>query len=101
MRSLARDFGREYDVSLWTDSSAANGIGNRRGAGGVRHIETRSLWLQQRTTNRDLSIGKISKDVNWADLPTKHQDGRTVARILKATGYEVRQGRSALALQTT
>jgi hypothetical protein len=101
LRSLAKDFGCDYKLNLVTDSSAANGIGNRRGAGGVRHIETRSLWLQQKTTDRSLTVSKISKVVNWADLPTKHQDAKTLDTTLAAMGFESRSGKSSLALETT
>jgi hypothetical protein len=101
LRSLAKDFGCDYKLSIVTDSSAANGVANRRGAGGIRHIETRSLWLQQKTTDRSLTVGKISKKVNWADLPTKHQDAKTLDMTLAAMGFESRSGKSSLALDTT
>ena len=101
LRSLAKDFGQDYQLAIVTDSSAANGIANRRGAGGIRHIETRSLWLQSKTTDKSLSVSKISKTVNWADLPTKHQDAKTLDTILAAMGFESRTGKSSLALDTT
>ena len=32
---------------------AASGIGARRGVGKIRHLETRTLWLQKHITERD------------------------------------------------
>jgi len=98
LRSSARDFQCEYDLELCTDSSAANGIGQRRGAGGVRHIETRSLWLQHQVTDKRLKVKKIPKEINNADLPTKHQDGATIQTIMARMGYIFTEGKSNLAL---
>ena len=40
------DLGVKLCVSISTDSSAAKGIGNRRGLGKIRHIELSELWVQ-------------------------------------------------------
>ena len=101
LRSSARDFGQEYELDLLTDSSAANGIGQRRGAGGVRHIETRSLWLQHQVTDKRLKVKKTPGKTNPADLPTKHQDGTTIKDCMKRMGFIFCSGQSSLALDTT
>merc|ERR1711954_220960 len=41
-----RDMGIQHTIVLYTDSSAAKGISNRRGLGKARHIELNKLWLQ-------------------------------------------------------
>ena len=41
MHSLAEDLGWKAEIWLWTDSSAAKAIGNRRGLGKLRHVELR------------------------------------------------------------
>ena len=101
LRSSARDFQQEYALELLTDSSAANGISQRRGAGGVRHIETRSLWLQHQVTDKRLKVYKIPGVTNYADLPTKHQDGNSILTIMKNMDYHFMEGKSSLALETT
>ena len=45
MRCLLDDLGIEVKVQANTDSSAAKSIASRRGAGRVRHIEVRELWV--------------------------------------------------------
>ena len=35
-----------FAVVLETDSSAAKGIASRKGVGKVKHLETRTLWVQ-------------------------------------------------------
>ena len=46
MQSLAEDLGWKADIWLWTDSSAAKAIGNRRGLGKLRHAELKWLWVK-------------------------------------------------------
>ena len=41
--ALARDMGVQLTARLGTDSSAANGLASRRGAGSVRHMATSAL----------------------------------------------------------
>ena len=45
--SLLQDLtGRRSDVRVNMDSNADSGIAMRRGVGEVRHLEVRTLWLQ-------------------------------------------------------
>ncbi len=46
MKSLLEDLGVKVKVQVNTDSSAAKSIAPRRGAGRVRHIEVRELWVR-------------------------------------------------------
>ena len=71
LQQLFRDLGIELPVRLGTDSSSAKGMASRRGAGGVRHIHTPALWLQQTVARRKLLSGKTPGDDNTADIGTK------------------------------
>ena len=48
MKGLLEDLGVEVEVQVNTDSSAAKRITARKGAGRVRHIGVRELWVQDR-----------------------------------------------------
>ena len=48
MRGLMEDLGMTVEIQVNTDSSAAKSITSRKGAGRVRHIEVRELWVQER-----------------------------------------------------
>ncbi len=48
IKSLFKDLGVEAENQVNTDSSAAGSISSRRGAGRVRHMEVRELWVQER-----------------------------------------------------
>ena len=48
LRSVLRDLGVEFRLSISTASSAAKGISARRGLGKVRPIEVNQLWVQEK-----------------------------------------------------
>ena len=59
-------------LRISTDSSAARGIVQRQGAGKVKHLDVKSLWIQERETNGDLVCLKVPRLDNWSDLLTHH-----------------------------
>ena len=45
MQALYKDIGLGLPIRVWTDSSAAIGIGGRQGLGKLCHLECHSLWV--------------------------------------------------------
>ena len=70
-----------------TDSSAATSITARTGAGRVRHIEVRELWVQDRVAKGELKIVKVKGEDNVADGLTKHVDKQKMQHKMKACGF--------------
>ena len=66
------DLGIELLVLAWTDSSATLGIVSRSGMGKLRHLETHTLWLQEKVRTKAIMVKKVKGEVNPADLFTKH-----------------------------
>ena len=96
--SLARDMGYELELCLAGDATAASGIAHRRGAGRIRHIETKTLWLQRHVTERRVTLSKTLGKVNVADLGTKHLTQKELDEMLEMLGFYVATGQSGLAL---
>eukprot|EP00973_Karenia_brevis_P060709 8442818-Karenia_brevis.AAC.1 len=71
---MALDSGRTLKSRLFGDATAANGIAKRRGAGKIRHIETKTIWLQRKLTEKELEICRRKGSENEAGLGTKHLD---------------------------
>ena len=71
-QSVLRDLGVELPVRVWTDSSAAIGICSRQGLGKLRHIQTHTLWIQEKVSLGTMELRKVRGEVNPADLFTKH-----------------------------
>ena len=98
MQSLMKDLGTILSVRVWTDSSATMGICGRQGLGKLRHIDTRSLWIQRRLRNGDLELRKVRGEVNPADLFTKHlSSGDRITDLLRLLGCRFSGGRAAAA----
>ena len=58
--------------TLYADASAALSIAKRQGAGKMRHINVKSLWLQEKSLQKVLSYEKIKGEDNPSDGLTKH-----------------------------
>ena len=70
--ALLSDIGVKLPLRVWTDSSAAIGIGGRQGLGKLRHNACQTLWVQQRVRKGDFELRKVKGESNPADLFTKH-----------------------------
>ena len=100
MRSLA--FGlthKTLPLVLRPDSIAAIGIGSKRGAGKLRHIDTSSFWLQQHITAKTVLLDKVAGEVNPADLGTKHLASPRMVALMKQLGLHHVGGQHKLALE--
>ena len=75
VRSMAAEWQMADDTAasvLWADASAALSIAKRQGAGKMRHINVKTLWLQEKAIQEVLSYSKIKGQDNPADGLTKH-----------------------------
>ena len=57
---------------LNADASAALSIAKRQGAGKMRHINVKSLWLQEKAVQRELDYVKIKGEEHPAHGLAKH-----------------------------
>ena len=97
-QSLMLDLGLQLPVRVWTDSSAALGIASRSGLGKLRHLETHTLWVQEKVRTGAIEVRKVWGEVNPADLFTKHLPSREkVHQLLGLFGCEYREGRASAA----
>ena len=93
---MLSDFGCDMNVVLRTDSSAAKGIGSRRGLGKVRHIELSQLWLQEKVTTGTVQIMKIAGVDNLSDSLTKHSTADRIGQTLRGVNQDIVFGRHRL-----
>ena len=94
-QALLRDLGICLPLRVWTDSSATMGICSRQGLGKLRHIDTRTLWVQQRVRDGSIELRKVRGEVNPADLFTKHLQGEDkVKNLLELFGCRFVSGRA-------
>ena len=92
------DFGLKTPVGVWTDSSATIGISTRSGLGRLRHLETHTLWAQEKVRTGAIELRKVRGNVSPADLLTKHLQSRDkIHQLVQLFGWEYRSGRSEAA----
>ena len=70
IRNLLREFGADFKLRSFCDSSAARGILNRSGAGRIKHLELHHLWVQG-----FVQAGEVT--INWIPRQQSPSDGLT------------------------
>ena len=70
--NMSEELGHRHGVRVLCDASANVGIAHRNGAGKVKHLGVRQLWMQERVGNGDLAIEKIPQVDNASDALTHH-----------------------------
>ena len=72
LKHLAAELGDERFLCIRGDSSANDGIIKRAGAGKIKHLSVRQLWLQEQSAQGILWHEKIPRAENCADALTHH-----------------------------
>ena len=85
LAELFKELHYKVSVRLEMNSDSARHILQRRGPGGLKHIEIRCL-LQQWTRDKRLSVSRVDTKNNTADLFTKHLDGLRTRALAKKLG---------------
>ena len=98
---MSKDLGRDLACHLRGDSTSADGIGNRRGAGKIRHIHTPTLWLQGHIAEKRIVQSRVVTADNPADLGTKHLTAAEMKHHMHTLGFDFRDGVSPLALSVS
>ena len=88
LQSLAEDLGWKTEVQIWTDSSAAKAIANRRGLGKLRHVELKWLWVQDIVKEGRVKLKTVRGTENVADHLTKPKTKAEMEELLKNGGAE-------------
>lgn len=86
VKHLCTEFGIDLHLHNRCDSSAARGILHRIGAGRVRHLEVKQLWVQDLVARRSLSVTWVPRHENPADLLTHATSVREFRRLLELMG---------------
>ena len=72
LQNMLEEMGYTLQVNIFTDSSAANGVVHRQGAGKVKHLECRQLWVQSAVSAGKVTCSKIPRDLNPSDSMTHY-----------------------------
>ena len=87
LRSMYQDLGIPMKIETQSDSSTANSLTDRLGAGQrTKHIDTRYFWIQERVQDGDLSIKKVLTAKNCAAVGTKPVSASVLQQHCKFAG---------------
>ena len=65
------DWRLTVSLKVKSDSSAARGTRQRQGLVSTRHIETRYLWVQEKTQRKAFALEQVSTNSSYNDICTK------------------------------
>ena len=102
IRTMCEEWGMsraEQTSDLFADASAALSIAKRQGAGKMRHINVKSLWLQEKTLQEELTYEKIRGEENPADGLTKYVRQELAERYAGVVGLRFSADRAQGSLQ--
>ena len=72
LKNMVEEMHDEIELEVIGDSSASMGILNRMGAGRVKHLEVKQLWVQEAVARKVVKVSKIPRRFNLADSLTHH-----------------------------
>ena len=79
---------KQATLTLHLDSSAAQGIIARQGKGRVKHLQIRTLFLQELHKTGELEVSKVGTKENTADIGTKPLSHSRVNLLLHWLGFQ-------------
>ena len=83
---LCLELGFEIGMKLATDATVCKSILLRHGAGKIKHLTTKQLWVQGAIETYKMKIVKVPRDSNGADLLTHGCSVEDLRRHLKLFG---------------
>ena len=79
---MSFEIGVEWNIIHSVDASACNGIMIRQGAGNVKHLSTRQLWIEDILRKLKIIVKKISRDDIMADLLARRCNSKDLSAHL-------------------
>ena len=87
LRSTYQDLGIPMKIEIQSDSSTANPLTDRLGAGQrTKHIDTRYFWIQEPVQDGDLSVKKVPTAKSCPDVGTKPVSASVLQQHCKVAG---------------
>ena len=78
--------GKKTKIHLYTDSSGARGILQRKGVGRLRHLSCRILWFQNLFGMGIIKLSAVSGNTNPADIGTKRLTANRLRPLMSLLG---------------
>ena len=73
-------------IHMSTDATVARNFMHRKGAGRMKHLDIRFMWLQEECANGKFVPKKVPRDVNPSDMLTKTPNTEEVKKFTQMIG---------------
>ena len=90
-KHMYEEMGRNINIDVETDSTAAIGMCSRTGVGKTRHIQVRWLWIQDAIRDKVVRLRKVSGTENVAHMGTKYLDGTDTSALIAEIAAQTNQ----------
>ena len=75
---------RSVSIELRLDANATIGMIHRQGAGKIKHLDIRTLWIQECVLKDNIKVTKIPRSMNLADaLCSIHSQAEFVQKMVQ------------------
>ena len=71
------------------DASACKSILMRKGAGGLKHVEVKQLWVQEAVAKKSIRVCKIGREWNAAETLASYSTSKTIQAHLRMLNCEL------------
>jgi hypothetical protein len=86
VRHILSFFGFNTKIQLGSDSSAARAVMARAGVGKIRHLEVKTLWIQELVKKNEVTVVTEKGTTNVADIGTKILNYPRIMMLKRALG---------------
>ena len=93
--NILKELGIKVAPVVRSDSDAGRGMVRRIGAGRVRHLQLRELWLQERVREKQLAVERVNTEQNPSDVGTKYLEMSRIIRLLGGVSVRLTRGQKA------
>lgn len=92
--NLGEEIGLGFRITHKVDASACKGILVRSGAGKVKHLSVRQLWVQEAVEKLKINVMKVPREKNLADLMARGNTAKESLDHRRGMNFGMRYGRS-------
>ena len=93
IQQLILDLGHHVNVEIVIDAAATRGMVHRRGQRKMKHIAVQELWLQQVVAEKQVTVVKIRREDNLADVLAHHWGAAEVGMFRRMSMQRVTEKR--------
>ena len=78
-------------IEIEIDAKATLGMVSRQGLGKMKHVEVHDLWTQEAIKRGRLSVKKIPRAINTADLLASPSKSKEIKKFMKELNFEIKE----------